>query len=114
VLKETPMPPEPCPNCARNAPVLKESQDKAARLTKDNELLMAELAMVKDPLDFHSLSDLVAHCEGGECQGHAEEWQRLKEGIVGKAYENIPNALLSAKAKERGLIPDRLVIRSGA
>jgi hypothetical protein len=108
------MPPGTCPDCLRNAPVFKEAQDKAAQLTKDNELLTAEVALVNHPRDFDTLPELVGHCEGGECQPHAEEWQKLKEGIVAKAYENIPNALLWAKAKERGLFPDRLVIRSGA
>lgn len=100
----------PCPDCAYNAEVAQGANDRAGQLKIDNDRLAAELATASHPLDFDTLTELISHCESGDCASHSEEWRKVKETIVTQAYEGMPPELLLAKAQDLGFIPKRLVI----
>lgn len=100
--------PQHCPECAKKDDELRQA---LSALSAAEERAKYAEDIANQPVDIPPLSEIIAHCEGGQCPGHAAQWQAIKTQIVEESWKNIPDDVLEAQGIARGLVPTRIVIK---
>ena len=83
-----------------------------------NERLRAQLReaekKVQEFQSHHALSlrRLIWHCEDGSCQIHESEWRQVKQKVIARALEKLPDEFILEQAMARGILPERTRQRS--
>ena len=58
-----------------------------------------------------SLKRLIRHSEDGSCQMHESEWKQIKQGVIARALEMLPDEFIEEQAMVRGILPERVTTR---
>ena len=54
-----------------------------------------------------SLKGLIRHCEDGSCQMHGSEWRQVKQNVIARALEKLPDEFIEERALARGIFDQR-------
>ena len=57
------------------------------------------------------VQDLISHCEDGSCGVHAQQWKQVREDVVKKALEALPDQFYLDEAIKRGVLPDKIEVQ---
>jgi len=94
----------------------RENKLELEQLRRENATLQEQLrANAERPFEIPDLNTVIQHCESGECNSHARQWDRIKARIVQNAYDNlppeaIPDKVVESEGLRRGFIPKRIII----
>ena len=80
-------------------------------LTRSLEAERKEMAERLARVDFPGLTAVIAHCEGGQCPSHAQQWEEVKAKIVQKAIPLLPKEIIRKRGLELGLIPKEILLK---
>ena len=59
-----------------------------------------------------SLKGLIRHCEDGSCQMHGSEWKQVRQNVIARALEKLPDEFIKEQALARGISPEGIRIRT--
>jgi hypothetical protein len=105
-----------CVECRRRELRIVNLAHELDNLRKTNTALEQKLNSNEDrAYEIPDLSTVIHHCESGECDSHASQWDRIKARIVQSTLDNLPPAVIPDKVIEseglkRGFIPQRIII----
>ena len=57
------------------------------------------------------LKGLIRHCEDGSCETHGSEWKQIKQNVIARALEKLPDEFIEQQAMVRGILPGSTRIR---
>ncbi len=100
--------------------VCNECDKKSAEITSLNEKVATLERQMTEKADTipEDLSEVINHCESGKCQGHNQQWEKIKAGIVEAnkpaiiqaTLENLPDSVIEAEGLKRGFIPKQIIV----
>ena len=99
-----------CPECAKKEEELRQTIQALAEAEVRAEESNAQIVKQKETLDLEGISvqDIITHCEGGSCSGHAAQWEDIKKQIIEESWKNVPDEVLEAQGR---LAPKRIIIK---
>jgi hypothetical protein len=108
--------PQYCAECRQREFKIVDLEHEIAETRKSNAALQEQIdANNNRPIEIPDLNTIIEHCESGECNAHAKQWDQVKARIIQGAYDNlppetIPDKLIEAEGLRRGFIPKKIII----